>query len=56
MTARWLRRPLILTFAIVAGLTASAAPPDKGAAVNHDGRTLPPLPKITAANERPRAR
>src|SRR5438094_944979 len=30
------------------GFAALAASPDKGAGVNHEGRTLPPMPKITA--------
>ena len=46
MTARLPRRSLLL--AALVGLSASAAPPDDGAAVNHEGRALPPMPKITA--------
>ena len=45
MSDRWLRRTLIPALACLA---ASAAPPDKDAAVNHEGRALPPTPKITA--------
>jgi hypothetical protein len=46
MRVRWLLPSLVPVVAGVALL--AAAGPDKEAFVNHEGRTLPPMPKITA--------
>src|SRR5437868_3827415 len=49
MSARWVRRtPLSAALAVLACLSAPAAPPDRAAPANHEGRTLPALPKFTA--------